>query len=87
MKYFEIELSNWFSCSFTIAENSYRAEFRKLSSSERYIWSVRNINGVEIFKSLYVSEGVNYADMFADFEHGTILKVVSANGRQYLATE
>ena len=86
-KYFEIPEANFFSCSFTIGKISYRATFRKLSTSEKYIWTVRDTEGVEIFTDLYLSNGVNYADLFADFEPDTTLKVIEANGRKYLETD
>lgn len=87
MKYFKLPTENKYTCSFSIGDVVYNATVKTLSTSLKKIWSVRDTEGNEIFKNLYMSTGVNYASMFVQFASGSTLKIIESGGNTYLATE
>lgn len=87
MKYYELPNLNHFTASFKIGSDSYSAEFRILSTSKKLIWSVRNTEGIEIFKNLYLVSGINYAGCFPQFGDNKTIKLIISKGVKYLATE
>jgi len=87
MKYYELPESVHFQCSFPIGDEIYSASIRTLSTSKNKIWTVRNQEGVEIFKNLNLVSGVNYAGIFSGFGEDKVLKYFTDGEKSYLGTE
>lgn len=84
MKYFELPTDLNYMCSFPVSKTVYNATVQTLPTSLKKIWTVRDSENNEIFKNLYMSSGINYAFMFAQFETGTSLKIIEVGGKTYI---